>query len=121
MMQPGEAVGKGQPAGRAEKFLVLPFRQLRQPRQRAGRRLGHHARKQPFGKAIDRFDRRQGGKARLVENAVRMDHLPVAVEGFDEAGDPARLPERQEFLDPAGIGAEKTSVRSPVSSSVRTR
>ena len=98
-MQSRKRIGEGGKAACLEPCLVLPFRQLRNPRER---RVGGPldlALAQSFRQRVDRVDERQVGQALLVHHPVGMDHLQHAVEHGDGAGDITRLADRQELLE----------------------
>ena len=97
-VQAAQRVGKCREALARNPGFVLPFRQVRQARERAVHRAPHIAERQPFGERIDRLDQRQFGKALLVHHAVGMHHLQHAVVELGRAGDVARLADGQEFF-----------------------
>ena len=97
-VQMAQRVGESGKALARDPGLVLPFRQVGQPRERAVHRAPHIAERETFGERIDRLDQRQLGEALLVHHAVGMHHLQHAVVEFGGAGDVARLAHRQELL-----------------------
>ncbi len=97
-VQMAQRGGEGGKALARDPGLVLPFGQIRQPRQRVVHRPPHIAGGQPLGQRIDRLDQRQRGEALLVHHAVGMHHLQHAVVEFGGAGDVARLAHRQQLL-----------------------
>ena len=107
------AVHSGQRLGEAgqiqplERLLSDPFRQARQPLQRAigGARDG--ALKEALGQAIDRLDRGKSCEFLCVQHPVRMDDLAVAVPQLQLAGNPAGRADRQARADPFVIGEKE--------------
>ena len=89
------------------KGRVQPFRQIRQAGNGGAdgflqRLLGKTA-----GVRIDRLDQRQVGESRLVDDVVRMDHVGLAVEPFDPAGNIARFAHRQRLGEVIGVAVEE--------------
>ncbi len=79
--------------------LVLPLRQVRQLLDGLIDRAAHIAERESFGERIDRLDQRQLGEARLVDDAVGMHHLQIAVIELGGARDVAQLAFRQELFE----------------------
>ncbi len=90
-----------------EPGTVLPFRQRRKTFERCGREAGDHARGQALGQTVDRLDGRQPGHAPLVENPVRVDHLPPAVPELDLSGNEASLADGKELFEPQPLRVEE--------------
>ena len=78
-MHAAQRVGKARKAVALEPLRILPFGQSRHALQRRVDRLAHLVRMQPFGQRIDRIDQRQAGETRLVDHAIGMHHLQMAV------------------------------------------
>ena len=106
MMQRFQRVGEGRKVCALAPGVVLPFRQLRQLRQRAVGRLAHLVERQPFGQRIDRLDHRQLVELGLADHAVRMHHLQHAVVERGGARDVAQLARREELFEIIAPGVE---------------
>jgi hypothetical protein len=86
---------------------VLPFGQAREPLQGAVRVAGEQAGGEPLRLAVHRLD---GGQARgvaLVQDAVRVHDLPVAVPDLDLARDEPLLADGQQLLHARGRHVEE--------------
>ena len=98
-MDAAQRIGKARKAVALEPFGVLPFGQIfRHALQRRVDRLAHLVGMQPFGQRIDRIDQRQTGKARLIDHAIRVNHLQMAVVERGDARHVAHLADRKELF-----------------------
>src|SRR6266566_982469 len=97
-MQGAHRVGEGGPRPGREPRGILPFRQLRQFGERAIDRLADRVGAKPFGEGIDRLHQGQLFESRLVDDAVGMHHLQMAVVERGRAGDVAPFADRKEPL-----------------------
>ena len=97
-MQDAQRLDEGWKALACNPTCLLPFRQIRQARERGIGGFAHLVEAQPLGQRIDRFDQRQLRQIRLGDDAVGMHHLPHMIVECDGARDVAPLPDRQQFL-----------------------
>ena len=102
-----QRLAEGGEAALFEKGPVLPFGQRRHAPERRADELADEPRREPLGQPVHRLDRRQLADAALVEDAVRVDHLAVAVPDLDLARDVAHRSDRQERLDALRMGVEE--------------
>jgi hypothetical protein len=98
-VEPSERFRKGREAVAREPGRVLPLRQRRHTLQRRRDELPEHARGDAFGEPVHRLDRWKLPDRALVEDAVGMDHLAVAVPELELARDVALRADGQELLD----------------------
>ena len=99
--------GELRPALSLHQVGIEPLGQGREAVESALDRLMQHSRIEPLGQRIDGLHGRKRGEVGLGQDAVRMDHLQVAVPGFEQARHPTRAAEREGLLDPSGIVKEE--------------
>jgi hypothetical protein len=97
-VQPAQRLGKSRIGVARQPGCVLPFRQVRKPRQRRVDRLAQLVRTQPLGQRIDRVEQRQAGKSFRVDDTVGMHHLQMAVVERRGARYVPDFADRQELL-----------------------
>ena len=95
----------GQPRA-ATKIGREPFRQFRQPVDRAADRPVEHFRRKAGGQPIDRLDRRELRRALRRQHVVRVPDLRAHVEPFDVAADDPPGAERKELFQPVRLRLE---------------
>ena len=102
-----QRLAEGGEAALLEKGLVLPFGQRRHALERRADELADEPRRQSLRQPVHSLDRRQLADAALVEDAVGVDHLAVAVPDLDLARDVAHGTHGQERLDALRMGVEE--------------
>ena len=102
-----ERIGEARQLQPAQGLFADPFRQPRQPLQRAVGGAGDRAHIEPLGQPIDGLDRGQAGELLGVHHPIGMDDLPPSVPKLELAGDPARRADRQARAHPVVVGEEE--------------
>ena len=97
-VQDAQRLSEGREALACNPTGLLPFRQVRQARERGIGGFAHLVEAQPFGQRINRLDQRQLREIRLRDDAVGMHHLPHMVVECDRARYVAPLADRQQLL-----------------------
>ena len=106
MVQGVQRAGEGGKFGALQPSRVLPFRKLRNFRQRRLGGLAHRIERQAFGQRIDRLDHRQLVEFGFAHDPVGMHHLQHPIIERGGARDVAKLAGRKKFFEIVALGVE---------------